>query len=112
MIEMAILLEEMGRAATPAPYLPTILAGCAIQELGSDIQKNRWLPAIALGDATATIAFADVDIDWGPDAIQTRAARRENGWALTGQKRFVPWAAASDIVLVPARTADGLSLFL
>jgi alkylation response protein AidB-like acyl-CoA dehydrogenase len=50
MVETAILLDELGRAAYPGPYLPTMLAGHAIRAAGSAAQKNRWLPAIA-GDA-------------------------------------------------------------
>src|SRR5256886_10748518 len=112
MVESAILLEEMGRAACPGPYFPTVLAGRAIEEAGSDAQKKRWLSAIATGDARATVAFLDADLDWRPDATQTRADETAKGWALTGTKRFVPWAHVADVLLVPARTPDGLTLFL
>src|SRR5713226_6007057 len=47
MVETAILLEELGRAAFPGPYWPTVLAGMAIAEAGTDAQQKRWLPAIA-----------------------------------------------------------------
>src|SRR5207247_3414314 len=112
MIETAILLEEMGRAAAPGPYFPTVLAARAIEEAGSDAQKKRWLSAIATGDARATVAFLDADLDWGPDATQTRAQTTAKGWALSGRKQFVPWAHVADVLLVPARTPDGLTLFL
>ena len=46
MVETAILLDELGRAAYPGPYLPTMLAGHAILTAGSPAQKNRWLPAV------------------------------------------------------------------
>src|SRR5262247_4214062 len=51
MVETALLLDELGRAAYPGPYLPTMLAGHAILAAGSAAQKNRWLPAIAAGSA-------------------------------------------------------------
>src|SRR2546429_7273915 len=57
MIETAILLEEMGRAAAPGPYFPTVLAGRAIEEAGSDAQKKPSLSAIATGEARAAGAF-------------------------------------------------------
>ena len=112
MVESAILLEEMGRAACPGPYFPTVLAARAIEEAGSDAQKKRWLSPIATGDARATIAFLDADLDWRPDAIQTRAETTAGGWALSGQKQFVPWAHVASVLLVPAKTPDGLTLFL
>src|SRR5213593_1427282 len=98
MVESAILLEEMGRAACPGPYFPTVLAARAIEGAGSD--------------ARATIAFLDADLDWRPDAIQTRAETTAGGWALSGRKQFVPWAHVASVLLVPAKTPDGLTLFL
>src|SRR5947199_9393319 len=59
MVETAILLDEMGRAAYPGPYLPTVLAAHAVDSAGTTEQKNRWLPAIATGGARATAALAD-----------------------------------------------------
>ena len=112
MVETAILLEEMGRAAVPGPYLPTVLAARAIEESGTDGQRKRWLSAIATGDARATLAFLDADLDWRPEATQARAEKRATGWTLSGTKRFVPWAHVADVLLVPARTPDGLTLFL
>src|ERR1041384_2873282 len=41
MVESAILLEELGRAAYPGPFLPTMLAATAIAQTGSTAQQNR-----------------------------------------------------------------------
>src|SRR5262245_55195899 len=71
MVETAIVLDEIGRAALPTPYWPTVLAAHAIETGGSDAQKKRWLPAVATGDARAAIAFLDGDLDWSPDSIAT-----------------------------------------
>jgi len=112
MVETAILLEELGRAAYPGPYLPTILAATGIGEAGTDAQKRRWLPAIATGDARATIAFLDADFDWSPGAVRTCAERTPQGWALTGDKRYVPWAHVANVLLIPAVAPEGLTVFL
>ncbi len=112
MVETAILLEELGRAACPGPYWPTVLAASAIAAAGNDAQKKRWLSAIAIGDARATVALLDADLDWSPEAMATRAERTAKGWAVTGKKQFVPWAHAADVLLVPAKAPDGLTLFL
>lgn len=112
MVETAIVLEEMGRAACPGPYFPTVLAGTAVARAGSVAQKNRWLPAIAAGAARATVAFLERDLDWDPAATTTRAERRAGGFALTGVKQFVGWAHVADVLLVPARAPEGLTLFL
>lgn len=113
MVETAILLEELGRAAYSGAFLPTVLAATAIAETGTTAQQNRWLPAIAAGNARATIAFLDADLDWDvAAATETRAERSGDGWTLSGTKSFVPWAHVADVLLVPARSPEGLSLFL
>src|SRR5262245_40520827 len=84
MVETALLLDEMGRAACPGPYLPTMLAGHAILIAGSPAQKNRWLPAIASGGARATVALMERELDWDPQATSARAERSGSGWVLTG----------------------------
>jgi len=112
MVETAILLEELGRAAYPGPYWPTVLAAGAIEAAGTDAQKKRWLAAIATGDARATLALLDADLDWDPAAMTTRAEKTAKGWALSGTKRFVPWAHVANVLLIPARTPEGPSVFL
>ncbi|MBI4638550.1 MAG: acyl-CoA/acyl-ACP dehydrogenase [Candidatus Rokubacteria bacterium] len=112
MVETAILLEELGRAACPGPYFPTVLAATAIAEVGSAAQRTAWLPAIAAGSARATVAFLDAELDWDPGETTTREERRAGGFTLTGVKHFVPWAHVADVLLVPARAREGLALFL
>jgi alkylation response protein AidB-like acyl-CoA dehydrogenase len=112
MVETAIVLEELGRAAYPGPYLPTVLAGLAIARAGTEGQQARWLPAIATGTARATVAFLDGEVAWEPEAVTTRAEPAGGGMALTGVKAFVPWGHVADVLVVPARGADGVSLYL
>src|SRR5437773_2750410 len=52
------------------------------------------------------------ELGWLGEATQARAEKRATGWTLSGTKRFVPWAHVADVLLVPARTPDGLTLFL
>src|SRR5205807_1963279 len=96
MVETAILLDEMGRAAYPGPYLPTVLAAHAVDSAGTTEQKNRWLPAIATGGARATTAFVDADLAWDPQSTATRAEKVGAGWRLSGAKQFVAWAHVAD----------------
>jgi alkylation response protein AidB-like acyl-CoA dehydrogenase len=112
MVETAILLEELGRASYPGPYLPTMIAARAITAAGTEAQKERWLSAVAAGAARATVAYLDAELSWDADATATRATRDGAGWRLTGVKHFVPWAHVADALLVPAGTPDGLGLFL
>src|SRR5438105_10990242 len=52
-VELAVVLEELGRAVAPGPFLPTVLAALLIQEGGTDEQKERWLGRLAAGELPA-----------------------------------------------------------
>src|SRR4029453_5864659 len=56
----------------PPGWLPAV-AATAVEAAGTDAQKKRWLSAIATGDARATLAFLDADMDWDPEAMATGA---------------------------------------
>ena len=113
LVELALVLEEMGRTAYPGPFFATVvLGGLGLMLGGSAAQQDKWLTAIASGKARATAALLEEHLDWDPAATAATAAKSGSGWTLSGLKRFVPWAHAADVVLVPARSPEGLSLFL
>ncbi|MBI4562634.1 MAG: acyl-CoA dehydrogenase [Candidatus Rokubacteria bacterium] len=118
MVELALVLEETGRAAFPSPYFPSVvLAGSTLALAGSPAQKEKLLTGIAGGRVRATLAFLEGGLDWGPGGISMRAERQGSSFVLRGVKRFVPWAHAAEVILVPARTSSGdgppgISLFL
>ena len=112
LLEVCTLLEEIGRAVAPVPVLASlVLGGLPIARFGSDAQKERWLRALAAGDAVLTAALVDAGSD---DVAQpaTRAGRDGDSWLLDGVKRLVPAAARAARILVPARTAEGVGIFL
>ncbi len=112
MVETALVLEEMGRAAYPGPFWPTMLLATAVAEHGTNEQTKRWLPAIAAGEARGALALLDTDLDWNPAAVATRADKTPTGWTLSGLKRYVAWGRVADVLLIPAQAPDGLALFL
>ena len=56
-VELVILLEELGYALAPSPFLANAAAGLVLLHAGSDEQKARWLPGIASGEATGTVGI-------------------------------------------------------
>src|SRR4051794_35444741 len=66
-VELAVLLEELGYALAPSPFLGTVLAAMAIEQAGSSAQKERWLPALASGEATGAFGTTELVPD-APDA--------------------------------------------
>jgi alkylation response protein AidB-like acyl-CoA dehydrogenase len=115
---LAALLEATGRYALPGP-LPETAAFVAplIAELGTEAQKERYLPAIADADLTFSFALHDDRTETVPDAIQATAEPADGGYRLVGTKTLVPYGGAVDRVVVAARTRDatgfgGVSLFV
>lgn len=119
MVELALILEEMGRAVFPGPYFASVLlAGGALLKAGDKPQKQKYLNAIARGDLIATMGVLEDAPNWDAEGIQLQAQAAGGGFVLNGMKRFVPFAQAADVMLIPARTsknadpAKGISLFL
>jgi alkylation response protein AidB-like acyl-CoA dehydrogenase len=97
MVELALVLEEIGRHAYAGPYFATVvLAASLIEAGGSEAQKARWLPRIASGDLIATVAFYERDAAPNVDLLRATVADGR----VRGTKRFVPHAAAAELILV------------
>jgi alkylation response protein AidB-like acyl-CoA dehydrogenase len=76
-VELIILMEELGYALAPVPFLSNSAAGLAIQAAGSDEQRERWLPGLASGELRGTV-----------------------GLLRGGEARLVPDAADADLIVL------------
>jgi alkylation response protein AidB-like acyl-CoA dehydrogenase len=119
LIDLVVLMEEVGRAVMPGPYPATVLLGGAvITAAGSPEQRREWLPRIAAGEAKATLAATEPNARWDAAGITAVAREGRGGFALSGVKMFVPDAHLADVLVVAARSRDGstmedgVSLFL
>jgi alkylation response protein AidB-like acyl-CoA dehydrogenase len=112
-VELAVLLEEMGRLVTPGPFFASaVLATNTIQVIGDDGQLATLLPRLASGETIATLAVFEGPRGWRWDQPSTRAERVGEGWTVSGTKRGVLDAHLADQVLVTARDGDELGVFL
>jgi alkylation response protein AidB-like acyl-CoA dehydrogenase len=108
LVDLAMLFEELGRAACPSPMFSTVALGVLpILEAGSEEQKQRLLPGVAKGDLILTLALTEPEADYRPGYIATQASTVQDGFAINGVKLFVPNAHMADYLLVVARTGEG-----
>jgi alkylation response protein AidB-like acyl-CoA dehydrogenase len=108
LVDLVVLMEEMGRAVVPGPYLSTVLlGGLAILEAGNEAQRKEWLPKIAAGDARVTLAWMEPSATLGAAGVTLPAAEKRGAFTLSGTKLFVPDAHTADAIVVAARTATG-----
>lgn len=112
------LMEEMGRALLCAPFFSTICLGAnALLVGGSESQRQEYLPLIAAGETTATVAYAEKNRHDGADAIEATYSKQHGGYVLRGSKHYVVDGHTADLIIVAARAEnsrgpEGVSLFL
>ncbi len=112
-LDLAVLMEGLGKGLVPSPYLASvILGGGLVEAAGSAEQKTAILPALAAGDALLAFAYAEPRGRYDLARLETRAKARDGGWALTGQKSVVLHAESADKIVVSAASPEGVSLFL
>ncbi|MDD5095477.1 MAG: acyl-CoA/acyl-ACP dehydrogenase [Dehalococcoidia bacterium] len=118
-LDLAALLEEMGRACLPGPYFSTvILGGLPILEAGSKEQKQEFLPKISDGEMIMTMALLEQKGTYDPAGIATMAKAEGDHYVVNGTKLFVSNAHVADYLICAARTeskgdpSHGVSLFL
>jgi glutaryl-CoA dehydrogenase len=88
------------------------LAMFAIHAFGSEEQKERWLPAMARGEAVGCFGLTEPDSGSDPGSMRTRAKRDGSDWILTGSKMWITNGSIADVAVVWARTPDGIRGFL
>jgi len=117
-LDLVVLLEEMGRALVPGPFVPSVVhAGRTILTAGTEEQKQRFLPAIARGEIIMTLALTEDGGVSVPSGIGVTAVASDGGFVLNGTRLFVPDAHVADHIVCVARTGegsgeDGISLFV
>jgi alkylation response protein AidB-like acyl-CoA dehydrogenase len=119
LVDLVVLMEEIGRAVMPGPFPATVLlGGAAIAAAGSPAQRREWLPRIAAGEVKASLAVTEPNARWDAAGITATARESRGGFVLSGSKMFVPDAHLADVLVVAARSRDGstmedgVSLFL
>ena len=111
-IELVVVLEEMGRALLCAPFFSTVaLAVNTLLCSDDEAAKKELLPEIAAGSAIATVAFTEENGRWDSEGITMEAAESGGSWHVSGTKMFVLDGHIADVVIVAAKTPQGLSLF-
>jgi alkylation response protein AidB-like acyl-CoA dehydrogenase len=116
-LDLALVLEELGRVVAPGPFLSTQLVIAALVRAGTAQQRAAWLPRLVGGEAFGALAYLEDGDQHDPAGIQTKAKRTRGGYTLSGTKLFVLEGPGADVLLVAARTKAGtgpagVSLFL
>jgi alkylation response protein AidB-like acyl-CoA dehydrogenase len=119
LLDLTVLLEEMGYNILPGPFFSTVvLGGLTILAAGSEEQKAELLPKVASGELILSLALTEPTASYEAVSVQTKAIARNGEYVISGIKLFVLNANVADYILCVARTKetenaeDGITIFL
>jgi 3-oxocholest-4-en-26-oyl-CoA dehydrogenase beta subunit len=105
-LELALVLEEVGRRTAPVPALAALaLGGLPVARWGSAAQQAAILPGLVAGTTVPTAALVEPLGD--PLRPSVTARRDGDGWVLDGERTNVPAGLVADLVIVPTTTDGG-----
>ncbi len=102
--ETVVVIEELGRAVAPGPFVPTVIASAVIAAAGSAEQRQRLLPGLIDGTVTAGIGLA------GQVGVKAGTANGQAGIVLGAGLADLLLLAAGDDVLVLESTRAGVAV--
>ena len=112
-VELAIVLEELGRHAAPGPFMATLTQFAPlVTEAESPEQAASWLTPVAEGRTTGTVAIDEGAGTWEPAQVQAAAHRNGDELILSGTKHYVVDGTTADEIAVAVRLDDGLRVVL
>ena len=88
------------------------LAMFPIRAYGSEEQRERWLPAMAAGEAVGCFGLTEPDAGSDPASMRTRARRDGADWVLDGTKMWITNGSIADVAVIWAQTDEGVRGFV
>lgn len=120
-VDSALFQEELSKRLLPLQMtfqVSILAAAVAILDLGSDAQKEKYLPGLARGETKFSIAYTEPDAGSDAASIKTLATRDGTGFRINGQKIFITGADICNYMIVSTRTdrnvppRDGVTAFI
>lgn len=117
-LEQYIFLEEINRTGVVIPFITLETVGPTLMKLGTQQQKDYFLPKILKGEIEVAIGYSEPQAGTDLAALETRAVRDGDSYLITGQKVFTTNAHMADYIWLAARTDmdapkhKGISIFL
>ncbi len=111
-VDLMGVMEAFGEALVVEPCLATLLAARLIARAGSETQKKAVLPQVVEGKLRLAFAHTEKGARYNLAQVKAGAKPTGGGWELSGEKAVVLGAPLAGKIVVSARSAKGISLFL
>ncbi|HXG15305.1 MAG TPA: acyl-CoA dehydrogenase [Calidithermus sp.] len=109
-VAYGLIMQELERGDSGLRSVASVQSGLVmypIHAYGSPAQKERWLPALARGQAVGCFGLTEPDHGSDPGSMKTRARRTADGYVLNGTKLWITNGSIADVAVVWAREDDG-----
>lgn len=113
-VTFGLLNEEIGRGCSSLRSLLTVhgMASHAVARFGSRVQKERWLPRMARGEAIGAFALSEPEVGSDASAVRTAATADGDGYLLHGHKKWTTYGQIADVFLLFAQLDGKPAAFL
>jgi len=114
-VAYGLIMQELERGDSGVRSCASVqgsLVMYPIHAYGSEQQKQKWLPAMAKGQAIGCFGLTEPDHGSDPGGMETRAAKKGADWVLNGAKMWITNGTIADVAVVWAQTPDGVQGFL
>lgn len=109
------LTEQVGKGCASVRSLLTVHTSLVAETLfkwGSKEQRDKWLPDLASGRKIACFALTEPEVGSDAKNIRTTCRRVNNGYMVSGRKKWITMSGIADLFLVAANGEKGMSTFL
>jgi alkylation response protein AidB-like acyl-CoA dehydrogenase len=111
-VDAMVVMEELGRGMVMEPLAQTLIASRVLATFADSAVQAAWLPKLASGEATLSLAYQESAARYKLDACQAIASKASSGYALSGKKALVMAGDLAAGYIVSAKLDGKLALFL
>lgn len=109
-VAYGLIMQELERGDSGLRSCASVQSGLVMHPIyayGSEAQKDRWLPALARGDAVGCFGLTEPDHGSDPGGMKTRARKQGDRYVLQGTKLWITNGSIADVAVVWAKQDDG-----
>ncbi len=106
-VEYGLVMQELERGDSGIRSFVSVQSALVmypIYAMGSDVQKDKWLPAMAKGEKLGCFGLTEPDFGSNPSGMRTRAKKVGNEYVLNGEKMWITSGSIADVALIWARS--------